>query len=112
MNGAQASTSFAGGKTVSGTVSFLPGWVAPPGGSVVKLGSTNPSLVQVPSQVTIPAGASSADFTVTTSAVTQVTKVTVLGSRSLTIPVVLELLQAGALETMTLSPTTVTGGNP
>jgi hypothetical protein len=61
--GTQGRTSFAGGRTVQGTVAFTPGWVAPPGGAVVKLGSTNPALAQVPDQVVVPGGQNSADFT-------------------------------------------------
>jgi len=42
---------------------------APPTGAVVSLTSTNTSAAQVPSSVTIPAGATGVTFTVTTSAV-------------------------------------------
>jgi hypothetical protein len=110
--GTQATTSFAGGRNVHGTVAFTPGWTAPPGGAVVKLGSTNPALVQVPDQVIVPAGTSSATFTVTSSPVSEVTRVVVLGSRSMTHRVDIELLPPGALSGLSLNPTNVVGGDP
>ena len=110
--GTQGRTSFAGGRTVQGTVAFAPGWVAPPGGAVVKLGSTNPELAQVPDEVVVPGGQNSADFTVTTAAVSELSYVTILASRSMTHRVELELLPPGALSNLTLNPAAVNGGDP
>ncbi len=57
-----------GGGTIQGSLHILN--VAPAGGQVYTLTSSNPSAASVPSSVTVPAGASSATFTVTTHAVT------------------------------------------
>jgi hypothetical protein len=99
-----------GGTAVTGTVKLLEGWTAGPGGARVALGSTNPALASVPPSVTIPAGGSSATFTITTQAVTQATNVTILASRSVTQPQTLQLLPPGALASLSINPKTVTGG--
>ena len=62
-----------GGGTIQGRVHIQN--VAPAGGQVYTLTSSNPSAASVPASVTIPAGASSATFTVTTRAVTKSTPV-------------------------------------
>jgi hypothetical protein len=48
---------------------------APAGGTVVGLGSTNPSVASPPASLTIPAGATSGTFTITTQPVTTDTNV-------------------------------------
>jgi hypothetical protein len=53
---------------------------APSGGAKVKLGSSNTAVATVPAMVTVPAGASSATFTVTTKPVSANTKVTISAS--------------------------------
>jgi YVTN family beta-propeller protein len=78
-NAALSSVSFApsnvtGGATSTGTV-FLNGG-APPEGATISLTSDNPS-VTVPASVTVAAGSQTADFPVTTSAVTATEAVTV-----------------------------------
>src|SRR5207253_2282360 len=50
---------------------------APTGGAVVSLSSSNPSVAAVPASVTVPAGASSASFLATTSAVVASTAFTI-----------------------------------
>lgn len=65
-----------GGKAVTGTVSLSA--PAPAGGVVVTLRSSSAALVQVPTRVTIAAGARSASFTATTVA-------TLTGNRSVSI---------------------------
>jgi hypothetical protein len=67
--------SITGGSNASGTV-YLNG-VAPAGGLVVNLASSDTSTLQVPASVTIPAGSGQANFTVTTSSVASSTQVTV-----------------------------------
>jgi len=52
-----------GGSSVSATVELS--WAAPAGGAVVSL-SSDSNLASVPATVTVPAGATRADFTVTT----------------------------------------------
>jgi|GEM_PF-3838006 len=58
-----------GGSSAVGTVSL--NGPAPSGGVVVSLASSNTNAASVPSQVSIPAGQTQADFTVTTRAVTK-----------------------------------------
>ncbi|MEZ0324565.1 MAG: hypothetical protein ACAH95_01545, partial [Fimbriimonas sp.] len=62
-------TSVKGGSTtvVTGTVTLNA--VAPAGGTVVTLSSSNASAASVPASVTVPAGATTATFTITHSAV-------------------------------------------
>ena len=55
----------AGGKSSTGTVTL--NGLAPEGGAQVALSSDDPSSARVPPAVTVPAGATSATFTVTTS---------------------------------------------
>jgi uncharacterized protein (TIGR03437 family) len=61
-----SAASVAGGGTVQGMVTLS--IAAPPGGAVVAL-SSNSSAASVPATVTVPAGATSATFTVSTSTV-------------------------------------------
>jgi hypothetical protein len=68
--------SVVGGNPVTGTV-MLTG-AAPSGGAVVSLSGNDP--VTVPATVTVPAGATTATFTVATKAVTQATSSTIGGS--------------------------------
>jgi uncharacterized delta-60 repeat protein len=70
--------SIQGGMTGTGTV-MLTG-PAPAGGIVVKLESSNPAVASVPASVTIPAGATTATFPVTTQAVTTQTTVRITAS--------------------------------
>src|SRR6185295_8207183 len=56
-----------GGATSRGTVGLST--PAPPGGAVVALSSSDTSLAQVPSSVTVQGGNSTASFTITTSPV-------------------------------------------
>ncbi len=70
--------SVVGGGTVTGTVVLaVP---APAGGSVVNLGIQGPDC-SVPSTVTVPAGATSAKFTIFTSVVTSNVSVTVVANQ-------------------------------
>ncbi len=66
-------TSVTGGKTSQGTVTLS--GPAPSGGLVVTLASNNTAAATVPVSVTVPAGAISTTFTMTTSAVTASTSV-------------------------------------
>jgi len=64
-------TSVVGGNPLQGTVTLT--GAAPAGGAAVVVASHNTSLWSVPTIVTVPAGATSATFTVTTFAVTSPT---------------------------------------
>jgi hypothetical protein len=87
--------------------------LAPTGGATVTLSSGN-LLVQVPSNVTVPAGAAYVTFTAQTSAVASVTNVTVTatlggGSQNATLTLVPPLPFVSSLK---LSPGTVNSGSP
>jgi hypothetical protein len=113
IEGIYPNLSVIGGATLTGRVELTPGWTATPGGSRVALGSSNPALASpTTDQVTIAAGTNGADFTVTTRPVSTPTTVVILGSRSMTQRMTLQLLPPGALQSLALSPSTVTGGTP
>jgi hypothetical protein len=105
-------TSVVGGvQSSTGTVTLT--GAAPSGGAMVALSSSNTAVAQVPSRVTVAAGAASATFTVTTSAVLTTTTVTISGAyggvtRSASLTVTPVLLPTVA--SMTLSPSSVVGG--
>ncbi len=69
-------SSIQGGHTVTGTV-YLDG-PAPVGGLSVPLSSSSPSVASVSPSVTVPSGQESATFTITTTAVSQNTSVTIV----------------------------------
>jgi hypothetical protein len=100
--------SVAGGTPSTGTVT-LPD-PAPPEGSVVTLASEAPSVASVPSSITIPAGATSGSFTISTfaSSTTRVglsaTHVDTTLFSSITVGPV-------ALSTLSVSPTSVVAGS-
>jgi len=71
-------TSVHGGNTSQGTVALDE--VAPPGGTVVTLTSSNTGVATVPASVTVPAGAQSATFTVSTNKVSSSTSVRISAS--------------------------------
>jgi hypothetical protein len=64
-----------GGSPSQGTVTLTA--AAPSGGAVVSLSSSNTAVATVPPSVTVPAGSTSAGFTVTTRSVTGSTSVTI-----------------------------------
>jgi hypothetical protein len=99
-----------GGNPTTGTVTLY--GPAPAGGAVVTLSSSNPSVASVPGSVTVAEGATSATFSITTSAVSaSSTSVTVSAiyagvTRTTTLTV------RRWLSSVTVSPSTVVGGNP
>jgi hypothetical protein len=102
-------TSVPGGGTSTGTVTLNA--AAPAGGTVVTLSSSNTAVAAVPASVTVPAGATTVGFAVTTNAVTSATAVTISatsggGTRS----AALTVTPAAALLSITLSPNSVKGG--
>jgi uncharacterized repeat protein (TIGR03803 family) len=70
--------SVAGGQTSTGTVTLS--GAALSGGAVITLSSSDPSVVTVPSSVTVPAGAKSASFTASTQRVKKAKAATVKAS--------------------------------
>jgi len=67
-----------GGQTAAGTVRLTA--AAPSGGFVVSLSSDNTTAANVPATVTVPAGATSAGFTVTTNVVSNSQSSIIIGS--------------------------------
>jgi hypothetical protein len=70
-------TSATGGSNVTATVTLT--GAAPSGGASITM-ATSSTIAQAPPIVTVPAGQTSATFTITTSAVTQNTLITVTGT--------------------------------
>jgi FG-GAP-like repeat len=104
--------SVVGGNTSQGTASLTS--AAPSGGAVVTLSSSNTSAATVPGSITVPAGAFSATFTVSTASVTASTPLTISGAfggaaRSATLTVTPPPAPA-SLSTVAVNPASVTGG--
>jgi len=107
-------TSVTGGtQSSTGTVTLS--GAAPPGGAVVSLSSNNTGAARVPASITVAAGATSASFTVSTSAVSTNTTVTIAAAyagttRTAALTVRLQPPPPLTLSSLTLNPTSVTGG--
>ena len=86
-------SSATGGTSISGTVSLSK--AAPSGGASVTLSTSNSSAAQVPPSVTVPAGQSSAGFTITTSAVSTNTSVTITGTYGVSRSAAITVLAGG-----------------
>jgi len=99
-----------GGQTSTGTLTLT--FAAPAAGAVVALSSDNPAIASVPATVTIPAGGTTATFTVTTKAVPKTLVATIkatLGGLSQTAK--LEVRSA-RLSAVSVAPVSLTGGAP
>ena len=68
-------SSVVGGSPSTGTVTLT--GPAPAGGAVVSLSSSNTSVASVPANVTVPSGATSATFTISTHTVSRNRSVTI-----------------------------------
>jgi len=101
-------TSVVGGNNSTGTVTL--NGSAPTGGAVVTLSSSNTSAAQVPTSITVAAGARSATFTITTTPVSVNTSVTITGTYGVARTTTLTV-SAPTLSTLARSPTSVVGGN-
>lgn len=106
--------SVTGGSSSQGTVGLS--GPAPVEGVVVSLSSSNPSAAAVPATVTVPAGAASATFSVTTTPVSATTAVTLGASYDgATLNAVLTLTPAPppsvVPSSLSLSPSSVTSGS-
>ena len=101
-------TSVAGGVSSQGTVTLSS--AAPAGGAVVTLGSSNATVAAVPATVTIAAGQTTATFSITTTAVSTATPATITASYSGSNGSATLTVNPAAISTVSLSPTTVTGG--
>lgn len=99
-----------GGQSRTGTVTLT--GVAPAGGAVVNLASSI-ATAQVPASVTVPANASMANFTVTTSPVSSHTAGNISASYNgvtTSTTITLTAPATAGLSSLILNPTTVTGG--
>ena len=102
-------TSVTGGNPSTGTVTLS--GPAPAGDAQVTLSSSNPSVANVPSSVPVPAGTTSSTFTVNTSGVAASNSVTISASYGVTQTASLTVIPL-VITSLTLNPTSVTGGNP
>jgi hypothetical protein len=102
-----------GGSTTIGKVSLLNGEVAPAGGVIVNLQSSNAGVLSVPSSVIIPEGATNVQFLGTASIIATDSTVTVTATvvggaaKSTNVTVV-----GANLKTFTVTPSTLSGGTP
>ncbi len=97
-----------GGNFSTGTVTLS---VAASGsGSIVNLSSDNLSAV-VPASVTVPSGATTATFQVATTSVNTTTYATISASMGTSLQKALLTINPPALTSISVSPTTVAGGN-
>ncbi|HYY57120.1 MAG TPA: hypothetical protein VE842_07275, partial [Pyrinomonadaceae bacterium] len=101
-------TSVAGGVNVTGTAAL--NGPAPAGGAVVTL-SDNLAATTVPPSVTIPGGASSKTFTITTQMVSASQSGTVTATYNSASKAAALTVRPAALLSVTLSPSSVAGGN-
>jgi trimeric autotransporter adhesin len=97
-----------GGNVSTGTVTL--NGVAPTGGTVVNLSSSDTSSATVPSSVTVPAGSLTASFPITTYSVTSNTQVSVSGTYNGTQSGLLTVVPVG-VATLSVNPTMVQGGS-
>ncbi|MFY7951914.1 MAG: OmpL47-type beta-barrel domain-containing protein, partial [Armatimonadaceae bacterium] len=97
-----------GGMTSVATVTLVS--KAPAGGQVVSLESLDPSVASVPTSVTIPAGATSAKFTVTTFPVSSDRSVLIQAQADNTAAVAVLAVRRVVVSTLTLGAKSVTGG--
>ncbi len=100
-------SSVTGGVTTTGSV-FLSG-VAPSGGLIVTLVSSNPAAT-VQASVTVPAGASTVTFPIVTTAVAATTTLSITASSGSVVTSYSLIIAAPNLAGITLSPSTVVGG--
>jgi hypothetical protein len=105
-------TSVVGGNGATGTVALTS--AAGSGGLLVNLSSSNAGVASVPASVTVPSGATSSTFAITTTSVASSTAVTLTATqnsntRTATLTVT-PVPPPATLSTLTLSPTSVTGG--
>lgn len=96
-----------GGQSSTGTVQLTS--VAPAGGLVIKLASSN-SNATVPSTVTVPAGATSATFLVKTTGVSDFQTATITATSGQQSTTTMVIVMPPAIEDISLSTSTVAGG--
>jgi hypothetical protein len=103
--------SVVGGKSTTNNTVTLNG-LAPAGGDVVTLSSSNPAVAAVPVSVTVAAGANkSAPFTITSTAVGVATPVTISATYGGVTKTASITVNAAELVSLRLSPASVRGGH-
>ncbi|MGB7923166.1 MAG: hypothetical protein WCF57_07975 [Pyrinomonadaceae bacterium] len=112
-------SSVTGGNSAQGTVTLTN--AAPSGGALVALSSSNTSAASVPASINVPAGATSASFTVSTASVSATTSSTISASYNGVTRAASLTVQAAppppppptpaTLSALALNPASVTGGN-
>jgi hypothetical protein len=103
--------SVTGGGTITGTV--LLNGRAPAGGAVVALTSSDATAASVPTSVTVPEGAPSISFSITTGAVPASTNVSLTASwKGQSVSASLTVVKPSTPTSLVIDPTSVTGGNP
>ena len=118
VNGVSLSTVNLSPNTVVGGVSTTNNTVslngpAPAAGAVVTLSSSDPAVAAVPASVTVAAGSStSPKFTITTTTLTASTPVTITATYNGISRTAVLTVGPAALNTLTLSPATISGGSP
>lgn len=100
--------SVTGGTNSTGTVTLSV--AAPTGGYVVNLTSTN-AVATVPTTVTVPAGATAATFTVSTSPTANTATTTIKAAQGTSSAVATLTVVPPVVSSLTLSPSSVTGGS-
>jgi len=102
----------AGGTSSTGTATLSA--AAPAGGATVTLASSNPAVVGVPASVTVPAGAASTSFAITTTTVAASTALSISGTfggvTRTAVLTVTPVAAAPSLSSVTVNPTSVVGG--
>ena len=96
-----------GGSTATGTLTL--NGPAPAGGALVHLSSSNTAVATVPASVTVATGAKTATFTVTSSAVAISSTATITGTYGTSFGAQLTV-NAPQVSSVTLNPTSITGG--
>ena len=104
-----SATSIPVGSTVQGTVTLAAS--APSGGLTVALSSSNPSVATVQTPVTVLSGSSTAAVTITAVALGSTTISATLNGKSQQSPS-LTVTAGAVLNSLSLSSSTVVGGNP
>ena len=102
-------SSLTGGQTSTGRVEL--NGPAPVGGTVVTLGSSDPVVAAVAPDVTVPAGQTSATFSIVTTAVSMPAAVTISASASGVGQTKLLTIVPTSLQGLTLLPSSIGGGN-
>jgi hypothetical protein len=102
-------TTVLGGTSSTGTVTLLQ--AAPAGGWVVTLSSNNTVYMPVPTSVTVPAGATTATFTVTPKPYIENYSAVVTASDALTKKSATLNVTDTSISSVTLNPSSVTGGS-